>query len=77
MRAFEDNIILHHSLEMPIITMVPSIEAYTLNPFGTRQTLATMLVPMHPTNQMFQAKHLLPPLMTRYLVLPRGTSVTP
>jgi hypothetical protein len=33
-RAFEDNIILHYSLGMPIITMVPSIETYTLNPWN-------------------------------------------
>jgi hypothetical protein len=32
MRAFEDNIILHQSLGMPIVTMASSIEAYTLNP---------------------------------------------
>ncbi len=32
MRAFKDNIILHHSLWMPIITMASSIEACTLNP---------------------------------------------
>jgi hypothetical protein len=34
MRAFEDNIILHHSLGMPIVTMASSIEAYTLNPWN-------------------------------------------
>jgi hypothetical protein len=30
MRAFEGNIILHHSLGTPIVTMTSSIEAYTL-----------------------------------------------
>ncbi len=34
MRAFEDNIILHQSLGMPINIMVSSIEAYTLNPWN-------------------------------------------
>ncbi len=34
MRAFEDNIILHHSLGMPIVTMASSIKAYTLNPWN-------------------------------------------
>jgi hypothetical protein len=34
MRAFEDNIILHHSLGMPIVTMASFIEAYTLNPWN-------------------------------------------
>ncbi len=34
MRAFKDNIILHHSLETPIITMASSVEAYTLNPWN-------------------------------------------
>jgi hypothetical protein len=34
MRAFEDNIILHQSLGMPIVTMASSIEAYTLNPWN-------------------------------------------
>jgi hypothetical protein len=34
MRAFEDNIILHHSLGMPIVTMASSIEAYTLIPWN-------------------------------------------
>ncbi len=34
MRAFEDNIILYHSLGMPIVTMASSIEAYTLNPWN-------------------------------------------
>ncbi len=34
MRALEDNIILHHSLGMPIVTMASSIEAYTLNPWN-------------------------------------------
>jgi hypothetical protein len=31
MGAFEDNIIRHHSLGMPIVTMASSIEAYILN----------------------------------------------
>ncbi len=31
MRAFEDNIILHHSLGTPILSMAFSIEAYTFN----------------------------------------------
>jgi hypothetical protein len=31
MRAFEDNIILHQSLGMPIVTILSTIEAYTLN----------------------------------------------
>jgi hypothetical protein len=34
MRAFKDNIILHQSLGMPIVTMASSIEAYTLNPWN-------------------------------------------
>jgi hypothetical protein len=34
MRAFEDNIIVHHSLGMPIVTMASSIVAYTLNPWN-------------------------------------------
>jgi hypothetical protein len=34
MRAFEDNIILHQSLGMPITTMASSIETYTLNPWN-------------------------------------------
>jgi hypothetical protein len=34
MRAFKDNIILHHSLGMPIVTVASSIEAYTLNPWN-------------------------------------------
>jgi hypothetical protein len=34
MRAFKDNIILHHSLGTPIVTMALSIEAYTLNPWN-------------------------------------------
>jgi hypothetical protein len=33
MRAFKDNIILHHSLGMPIVTMASSIEAKDLNPW--------------------------------------------
>jgi hypothetical protein len=36
MRTFEDKIILHQSLGMPIITMASSIEAYTLNPWNKR-----------------------------------------
>jgi hypothetical protein len=76
MRAFKDNIILHHSLGMPIVTMVSSIEAYTLT-LGTRQTLATTLVLIHPTNPTFLASNLFSPMATRYLVLPRGISVTP
>ncbi len=34
MRAFEDNIILHHSLGMAIITMASPIEDFTLNPWN-------------------------------------------
>jgi hypothetical protein len=34
MRALKDNIILHHSLGMPIVTKASSIEAYTLNPWN-------------------------------------------
>jgi hypothetical protein len=34
MRAFKNNIILHHFLGMPIVTMASSIEAYTLNPWN-------------------------------------------
>jgi hypothetical protein len=33
-RAFEDNTVLHQSLGMPIVTMVSSNEAYTLNPWN-------------------------------------------
>ncbi len=34
MRAFKDNIILHQSLGMPIVTMASSIEAYILSPWN-------------------------------------------
>jgi hypothetical protein len=34
MRAFDDNIILHHSLAMPIVIMAFSFEAYTSNPWN-------------------------------------------
>jgi hypothetical protein len=34
MRAFKDDIIFHHSLWTPILTMMASIEAYTLNPWN-------------------------------------------
>ncbi len=34
MRAFEDSIILHHSLGMPIVTIASSIEDYNLNPWN-------------------------------------------
>jgi hypothetical protein len=34
LRALEGNIILHHSLGTPIVTMAFSIEAYTLNPWN-------------------------------------------
>jgi hypothetical protein len=34
MTVFEDNIILHHLLGMPIVTMASSIEACTLNPWN-------------------------------------------
>jgi hypothetical protein len=34
MIALKDDIILHHSLGMPIITMASSVEAYTLNPWN-------------------------------------------
>jgi hypothetical protein len=76
MRAFEDIIILQYFLGTPIVTMVSSIEAYTLNPWDKR-TLATMLVLMHPTNPTFLAPNLFPPMATRYLVLPQEISITP
>jgi hypothetical protein len=49
----------------------------TLLTLGTRQTPATMLVLMHPTNPTFLAPNLFPPMASRYLVLPRGISITP
>jgi hypothetical protein len=77
MRAFKDNIILHHSLGMPIITMVSSIEAYTLSPWNKTNSCNNACPDAPHTNPTFLAPNLLPPTATRYLILLRGISVTP
>jgi hypothetical protein len=48
MRAFEDNIILHQSLGMPIVTMASSIETYTLNPWNKTNSCNAPHQPNNP-----------------------------